>query len=340
MPEDIKSAILEVRKCVKVVLGIHCHNDSDTAVAGTLSAVKAGAALVQGTMNGYGERCGNANLCSVIPALELKMGLRAIGPDKLKDLRSASRYVDEIANLAHRDNSPYVGDSAFAHKGGMHVDAVKKDPASFEHVEPNRVGNRRRILVSELSGVGNILLKTNELGLNLKKDDPKTREILNKVKEMESVGYMYEGAEASLELLIRKTMKTHRKFFDLEGFRVIVENRGGRLVSEATIKIKVGGVFEHTAAEGDGPVDALSNALRKSLDDFYPQLKNVRLKDFKVRVLDAKSGTQAKVRVIIESGDGSDTWGTVGVSENIIEASWDALVDGIEYKLMKGGAQC
>lgn len=337
LPSEIKKIVEEVKLKVKLPLGIHTHNDNDMAVANTVIAVESGVEHVQGTINGYGERCGNADLCSVIPNLKLKLGIDCISDSQLKKIVYVSRFVSELANLLQRGNQPYVGISAFAHKGGMHVDAVNKNPKTFEHIDPTKVGNKRRILVSELSGVSNILHKAKEFNIDLTKESPNTKEILNKIKELEYSGYQFEGADASLELLINKTLKKHKTFFNLEGFRVIVEKREekGRLISEATIKLRVNGIFEHTASEGNGPVNALDNALRKALLDFYPSLKNVKLVDYKVRVLDAGAGTSAKVRVLIESTDGVDLWGTVGVSENIIEASWEALVDSIEYKLLK-----
>lgn len=336
LPSEVRDIIARVQKEITAPLGIHAHNDADTAVANSLVAVEAGVNHVQGTINGYGERCGNANLSSIIPNLQLKLKIDCIPDTQLSELTKVSRYVSEIANLIPRDNQPYVGKSAFAHKGGMHVDAVRKTPVSFEHIPPELVGNRRRILVSELSGTGSILDKAREYNLPLTKDSPETEKILNALKQREFEGYQFEGAEASFELLMKKTLGKHRTFFDLEGFRVIVEKkRKQKCLSEATIKVRVGEAKEHTAAEGDGPVNALDNALRKALEKFYPQLRKVRLTDFKVRVLDAKTGTAAKVRVLIESSDQQETWETVGVSENIIEASWEALVDGIEYKLLK-----
>jgi 2-isopropylmalate synthase len=335
LPFEMKNIIEEVKKYINLPLGIHTHNDSDVAVANTLIAVQCGVSMVQGTINGYGERCGNANLCSIIPNLQLKMGYSCLPQDKLKEMTSLSIYVTEIANLKPQDNMPFVGYSAFAHKGGVHVDAIKKNSKTYEHISPAEVGNKRRILISELSGISNILQKAMEFDIELKKENPATKEVLKKIKELEYQGYSFENAEASFELLMKKTMKTYKPFFDLEGFRVIVENRDGKLVSEATIKIKVKGVFEHTAAEGNGPVDALNNALRKALEEFYPVVKQVHLRDFKVRILDPESATRAKTRVIIESTDGKEVWNTVGVSENIIEASWYALVDSLEYKLLK-----
>jgi len=336
MPHQVESIVKEVKKRIKVPLGIHTHNDSEMAVANSIIAVKAGCVLVQGTINGYGERCGNANLCSIIPNLKLKLGINCISDRRLERLTEVSRYVSEIANMIPQDNQPYVGNSAFAHKGGVHVSAIARHTKTYEHVAPESVGNLRRILVSELSGRSSILSKAREFKIDLREKNEEVKELLEKVKEMESRGYQFEGAEGTFELLMKKTIGKHRTFFELEGFRVIVEkDERGKLRSEATIKVRVRGKEEHTASEGDGPVNALDNALRKALERFYPELKSMSLTDFKVRVIDATQGTAAKVRVLIESRDAKDEWGTVGVSENIIEASWQALVDSIEYKLLK-----
>jgi len=336
MPHQIENIVKEVKKEIKIPLGIHTHNDSEMAVANSVIAVKAGCVLVQGTINGYGERCGNANLCSIIPNLKLKLGINCISDRRLETLTEVSRYVSEIANMVPQDNQPYVGNSAFAHKGGVHVSAVAKHPRTYEHAPPERVGNRRRILVSELSGRSSMFTKAKEFKIDFRERTKEVEELLLKVKQMENQGYQFEGAEGSFELLMKKTIGKHKTFFDLEGFRVIVEkDERGKLRSEATIKVKVKGKEEHTASEGDGPVNALDNALRKALERFYPELKTMSLTDFKVRVIDAAQGTAAKVRVLIESRDEKDEWGTIGVSENIIEASWQALVDSIEYKLLK-----
>ncbi|RMF91840.1 MAG: citramalate synthase [Methanobacteriota archaeon] len=336
MPFEVEGIVKAVRKEVKTPLGIHAHNDSDMAVANTIAAVRLGVGHVQGTINGYGERCGNANLCSIIPNLKLKMGLDCLSDDRLKRLTEVSRYVSEIANLSPQPNLPYVGSSAFAHKGGVHVDAVSKNPRTYEHVEPEVVGNTQRVLVSELSGRANVVSKARELGFSLEKSTRETEEILRLLKEKEKEGYQYEGAEASFELLIREALNSNHRFFDLEGFRVIVERqRDGRMLAEATVRVKVGDEELFMAAEGDGPVNALDMALRKALYSFYPSLREMHLRDYKVRVLDEKRGTAAKVRVLVESGDMTGTWGTVGVSENIIEASFEALVDSIVYKLLR-----
>ena len=336
LPWEVELAVKHVVKEISAPIGIHTHNDAGFAVANALTAVKNGVTQVQGTINGYGERCGNANLCTIIPGLQLKMGYDLVSPEKLHDLTQISHTIDELANVRHDDRAPYVGTHAFAHKGGTHVNAIKKTTKSFEHVDPESVGNRRHILVSELAGKSNVLMKAIELGVKLDQDDPFTQKVVQELKALENLGYEFEGAEGSFKLLMDKIMQKHRPFFDLEGFRIIVEKHGQeKCYSEATIKLKVNGVLEHTAAEGEGPVNALDNALRKALTEFYPSISQVHLEDYKVRVLDAKAGTEAKVRVLIESTDGMEIWGTVGVSENIIEASWEALVDSVEYKLLK-----
>lgn len=338
LPGDVGRIVREMAGKFKVPIGIHAHNDSDCAVANSLVAVENGASQVQGTINGLGERCGNANLISVIPNLKLKLKYGCITDSHLKKLKDVSRYVTEIANLRHFKRQPYVGESAFAHKGGIHVSAILRHPETYEHIRPELVGNYQRVLVSDLSGKSNIIRKIEDFKLKIDPDSPKVAEIVREMKELENQGFQFEGAEASLELLIKKTFGLHRKFFDLIGFRVIDEKRkeGETPYSEATIMLRVDGKLEHTASTGNGPVNALDNALRKALEEFYPRLKDVRLLDYKVRVLSAGEGTTAKVRVLIESGDALHKWGTVGVSENIIEASWQALVDSIEYKLLRG----
>ncbi len=337
MPWQLREMFEAVRGEVRVPLGIHAHNDSETAVANSMIAVEMGAVQVQGTINGFGERCGNANLCSIIPNLKLKMKVDCIPDDRLRRLKDVSRFMSEIANMPPDKHQAYVGESAFAHKGGIHVHAVQKNPLTYEHIRPELVGNRQRILVSEYSGRSVMMEKAREFKINLKKKSPKIIAVLNELKKLESQGYQFEGAEASFELLMRKAEGTHKRFFDLVGFRVIVERREEREepISEATIMLKVGNHVEHTAAVGDGPVNALDHALRKALEKFYPQLKKVKLLDYKVRVLAAGKGTSARVRVLVESGDEHRKWGTVGVSSNIIEASWQALVDSIEYKLLQ-----
>ena len=334
LPGEVVEIVREVKKHVKTPLGIHVHNDGECAVANSLAAVLEGAVQVQGTINGVGERCGNANLCSILPNLMLKLGMEAIPKENLAGLRELSRFVSEMYNRQPWQHQPYVGDSAFAHKAGMHVSAVTKHPETYEHVNPELVGNHRRVLVSELAGQSNVLWKAARSGIDLDKNTPETKQILKVLKELEDQGYEFEGAEGSFELLMDKAREKHQSGFDLEGWRVVVEKRGDAPpVSEATIKLSVKGIPEHTAAEGNGPVSALDNALRKALDEFYPNLKTMSLRDYKVRSLEGTQGTSAKTRVLITSGDGHETWGTVGVSPNIIEASWQALVDSVDYKL-------
>lgn len=337
MPDELVEIFRDVKHHINAPLGIHAHNDSEAAVANSLLSVKEGAVQVHGTINGFGERCGNANLCSIIPNLKLKMGIDCISAEQLKKLRETSRFVYELANLPHNKHQAYVGDSAFAHKGGVHVSAVLKRPDTYEHIKPDLVGNHQRVLVSDLSGKSNILYKAQEFGIDIKSKDPVVQDILKTLKELEHQGFQYEGAEASFELLIQRALKARKRYFKLLGFRVIDEKRkeGEYPHAEAAIKLEVNGKVEHTASEGNGPVNALDNALRKALEKFYPNLKDVALLDFKVRVLTAGKGTAASVRVLVESGDGKEKWGTVGVSQNVIEASWQALVDSLEYKLYK-----
>ncbi len=339
MPGEIVEIIGQVKTELgkDTRLGIHCHNDSEMAVANSVLAVTAGVIQVQGTMNGFGERCGNANLCSIIPALVLKLGYECKAGPNLQKLTSTARYVYEIANLAPNKYQPYVGASAFAHKGGIHVSAVQRNPETYEHIRPELVGNVQRILVSDLSGKSNILAKARQFGLDLESDDPLVMEIVSRLKELEAQGFQFEGAEASFELLMRRASGTQKKYFDLLGFRVFDQKttEDAPPQAEATVMVRVGGRIEHTAAVGNGPVNALDNAIRKALETFYPQLKDMSLVDYKVRVLPDSPGTAAKVRVLIESKDQKDKWGTVGVSHDIIEASWQALVDGICYKLLK-----
>jgi 2-isopropylmalate synthase len=337
LPHDIKRIMQDVVKKIKKPLGIHAHNDSECAVANSIIAVELGAVQVQGTINGLGERCGNANLCSIIPNLQIKLGYKCLKDENLRKLRDVSRFVNEISNLRHFKRQPFVGDSAFAHKGGIHVSAVRKRPETYEHVRPELVGNSTRVLISDLAGKSNIMRKAEEFNIRLEADSPEVQGVLDTLKDLEHQGFQFEGAEASFELILKKELGLHRRFFDLIGFRVIDEKRkeSEAPISEATIMVKVGKNIEHTAATGNGPVNALDNALRKALEKFYPELKSVKLHDYKVRVLTAGKGTAAKVRVLVESGDEESKWGTVGVSENIIEASWQALVDSIEYKLLK-----
>jgi 2-isopropylmalate synthase len=336
LPHDVHGITLEVVKAFPTVMvGIHTHNDAELAVANSLEAVRAGAVQVQGTINGYGERTGNANLCAIIPTLELKMGCLAVPEGSLQQIRSLSTFVDDLVNVRHNPKAAYVGMSAFSHKAGMHVNAVQKIPRSFEHIEPEKVGNERRILISEGSGSSSVLLKAIEMGVDLKKSSPEVKDILESLKTLEKQGYTYEAADASFRMLVQKVLKKHKSFFELEGFRVIMEKEGSGIpcVSEASVKVRVGEAVEHVVAEGDGPVNALDRALRKALARFYPEIEKVFLTDYSVRILDPEEATAAKTRVIIESSDGETHWGTVGVSVNIIEASWEALVDSVEYKL-------
>lgn len=335
LPEDVASIIRSVKIGLQVPLGIHAHNDSELAVAISLAAVAAGCRQVQGTINGYGERCGNANLLSLIVILQHKLGYRCIPENKLKELSEISRYVAEVSNMMPHPNRPFVGSSAFAHKGGIHVNAVMKNPRTYEHIDPALVGNQRKILVSELSGRSSLVLKAQQMALDLSKETPQAKKLLKRIQELEHDGYQFEAAEGSMELLLQRQLKRLKPFFELEGFRVIIEKWNGELFSEATIKLHVNGVEELATAEGDGPVNALDNAIRKALKQFYPNLSEMHLSDFKVRVLDEKAGTAAKVRVLIESRDAEGSWGTMGVSHNIIEASWQALVDSVEYKLLR-----
>jgi len=333
MPHEIDRITRQVASELAVPVGFHGHNDTELAVANSLAAVLAGAEMVQGTINGYGERCGNANLCSIIPNLQLKLGRPCLPSRKLAKLTTIARTVSEIANVPPREQNAYVGMNAFAHKGGLHVDAVRKTTVSYEHVVPESVGNQRRIIISEQAGVASVLFKAEQMGINLQPGSEEAKRIIEQIKVLENGGYKFEGADASFRLLVEKNLRERKPFFTLDGFRVSVERRDGKLLSEATIKLDVKGERVHTAAEGDGPVNALDTALRKALEPHYPSLKKMKLVDFKVRVLESKTGTAANVRVFIESQDEERVWGTIGVSTNIIEASWRALVDSFEYKL-------
>ncbi|MDD5010935.1 MAG: citramalate synthase [Phycisphaerae bacterium] len=337
----LPNEVYEITKAVKdkfgkVSLGIHCHNDTDCAVANSLAAVHAGARHVQGTINGLGERTGNANLCTIIPNLALKMGYEVLSSAKIKMLAETSRFVSEIANLQPASNMPYVGESAFAHKAGLHVDALRKNKLTYEHIDPSMVGNERRFLISELSGKANVLAKLEKA--NISQDKALAKKILDEVQRLENKGYQFEAAEASFELLVKKMMGNYKPFFKLEKFHATVEkNADGKMVSHATIKLTVDGTTEHVVSEGDGPVDALYSALSKSLERFYPSIGEMHLIDYKVRIVNPAAGTAAATRVIIETRDKDAVWGTVGASENIIDASWQALVDSVEYKLIKDG---
>lgn len=336
LPDEIATITRHVVEHFNTGVGIHTHNDSECGVANALSAIRAGAVHTQGTINGFGERCGNANLCAIIPNLRLKMGLGCLREEGgLSQLKEVSQLVYELANMRPDRKAAFVGESAFAHKAGMHVDGIRKNPQSFEHIEPEQVGNRRRILISELSGTSNVFLKAVEMGLNVEKSSPEARQVLQELERLEKAGYEFEAAEASFKMLMQKVLKAHRPFFELKGYRVVVEkhSKDNPTLSEAAVKLSVDGEKEYTVAEGDGPVNALDHALRKALTRFYPQIADVFLTDYRVRILDPEEHTAAKTRVLIESSDGHHTWSTVGVSENLIEASWEALVDSVEYKM-------
>jgi 2-isopropylmalate synthase len=348
MPGEVARVTAEIVKQMKCVVGIHTHNDSGVGVANALAAIEAGAAQVQGTINGYGERTGNCNLTSVIPCLVLKMGYDCISKDNVRKLRDLSMFVDDLANVRHDIRQPFVGATAFAHKGGIHVNAIEKVARSYEHIEPETVGNHRRVLVSELSGRSNILMKAHELGMDLSKDTPEVRDILQQLKQLEHAGYEYEAADASFHILVQKLLNQHKPFFKPSKYHVSIEGiwSGENSPSSsssssdenhirANVWLEINGLKVYEDADGDGPINALDNALRKALTPTYPAIAQVRLVDYKVRILDSGSGTAAKTRVIIESTDGQETWGTVGVDANIIEASWEALVDSVEYKLFK-----
>ncbi len=336
LPQEIANVTALAVKKLKVPVGIHTHNDCGLAVANALAAVEAGAVQVQGTINGYGERTGNCNLTTLIPILQLKMGLSCVPKSSMPKLRELSLFLDETANLKPDPRQPWVGANAFAHKGGMHVHAVERVVSSYEHSPPEAVGNVRRVLVSDMSGRSNLLVKARELGVRLDPNAPQTRDILDRVKELESQGYEFEAAEASLTLLMRGMLGQGRKLpFVLEGYHVSMRSNGKGSICEATVKLRVGAKEAHTVAEGDGPVNALDGALRSALVRFFPKLRRVQLIDYKVRIIDSGSGTAAKTRVLITSSDGKREWGTVGVSENIITASLQALVDSIEFALLK-----
>ena len=328
--------VAEVRKKFDGTIGIHCHDDSDLATANTIAAVEHGVTHVQGTFNGYGERCGNANLSSVIPILEAKLGHTTIGPDKLANLTAVSHYIAELANLPLPANTPFVGRSAFAHKGGVHVSAVLKDSATYEHMKPSVVGNRQRVLLSDLSGRGNILYKLKQHGLEERIDDTARRELLDRIKHMEYQGYELEAAEGTFELIVREALQPNMHFFEVVSFEVSTRMIGNRESSStATVILRVEDAIHSATATGEGPMNALDVCLRQCLSTVYPVISNVRLTDYKVRVVDTKKGTAAKVRVLVEWSDHRRSWATVGVSDNIIEASWNALVDAIRLELMR-----
>ncbi len=343
LPSEVTAATEAAKRITAVPLGIHAHNDSELAVANTLAAVSAGVSQVQGTINGYGERCGNANLCSIIPDLKLKVGIDCITDAQLVKLTEVSRYVSEVANLIHDNFLAYVGSSAFGHKGGFHVSAISKWADSYQHIDPAKVGNQPRVLVSELSGKKNIIYKAKELGLDLPLRGKEAQKLLDQVKSLESRGFQYDHAEASFELLVHRAKPDYQPPFELVDFMVVIEKKRRpatrknleEMLAEATVKVRVGKEIMHTAAEGNGPVNALDEALRKALLQFYPSLSQVKLVDYKVRILEESTGTESQVRVLIESSDGINEWRTVGSSTNIIEASWLALADSLEYWLLK-----
>lgn len=337
LPAEAVSIVTEVRKEIPTALGIHTHNDSETAVATSLAVVDAGVTHIEGTINGIGERCGNANLISIVPALALKMGVLHVEPERLKMLKHVSEFVDEMANRVPNRSQPYVGASAFAHKGGLHTSAVMKNTIAYEHLEPSTVGNARTFPISEQSGRHAVVQKAADYGIELLPEDPRVTEILKTIKDFESLGALYDMADGSFELLLKRTLGLHKPFFSLHGYQVNTMKREGDTAaySDAIVRIVVGDKMEFSAAEGNGPVHALDSAFRKALEAFYPIVREVQLTDFKVRVLEGTSGTGATVRVLIESTDGEDTWWTVGFNNNVIQASWDALVDGIDYKLQK-----
>jgi 2-isopropylmalate synthase len=332
LPWEVEERVRAVVAGVPCPVGIHTHDDAACGAANALAGVRAGASQLQGTMNGYGERCGNANLCSILPTLELKMGLRALAPGALATLTHVSRQIAEIANLAPNEHAPYVGRSAFAHKGGVHVAAIRRHPRAYEHIDPALVGNRTRVVVSELSGRGNVLSKAEEYGVEL--EAGKEASVLRGVKELEARGYAFESAEASVALLMRRQSSAYAPPFELVDYKVLMHQRPGEAsYADAAIKMRVRGDVVHTAAEGNGPVSALDAALRKALVVAYPEIKGIRLEDYKVRIVDGAAGTASTVRVLVESSFGDERWTTIGASPNVVEASWLALVDGIEYGL-------
>lgn len=340
LPEEISKIMKEVRKKIKGPLGIHTHNDQDLAVANSLAAINAGAIQVQGTFNGLGERCGNADLCTIMAILHTKMGMKSIPETKIKHLMEATYYISEISNYKISNNHAFIGHSAFAHKGGVHIDAMLKNPKAYEHINPEIVGNHRRLLTSELAGKMPIVLKAKKMNINLDKNSPEAKQIMQLLQEKEHRGYSFEGADASFELFMKRHLRLYQSFFHLDGFKVFTEKKlDGTVLAGATVRLKVNGNDEMLTVEGHGPVEVLDKALRGALRKFYPNLEHMHLSDYKVRVLDTKDGTSARVRVLIESQDEADSWTTVGVHENVIEASWEALVDSIEYKLLKDKKQ-
>jgi 2-isopropylmalate synthase len=335
LPGEVREITAAARATMKLRLGIHTHDDIGLGVANALASLEAGATHVQGTVNGYGERTGNCNLTSLIPNVALKLAKSSVPQDSLPKLKELSQFVDEIANIRHNPRQPWVGSAAFSHKGGTHVNAVQKIASSYEHIDPARVGNRRTVLISDLAGRSNIVMKAQELGFKLDNDTPELKSILARIKELEHQGYEFEAAEGSLALLIRKALKHEESPFKVEGYETTVRRDRSLTVCQATVKVIVNGESAHTVAEGDGPVNALDSALRTALMRFYPQVKSIQLTDYKVRILDSATGTGARTRVLIESTNGREDWGTVGVNDNIIEASLAALVDSVEYGLLK-----
>lgn len=336
LPQEIRKIIGEIKRKISVPLGIHAHNDLDLAVANSLAAIEMGCEQVQGTFNGLGERCGNADLCTIIGIAHAKLGLKTIPDHQIKFLTETSYFLSEISNIKLSDNHPFVGHSAFAHKAGVHIDAMIKNPLAYEHMDPRVVGNHRRFLTSELAGKMPIILKAGQMKVPLDKKSPQAKKLLESLQQKEQDGYQYEAADASFELFMKRALKKYKPFFSLEGFKVSTEKRfDGRIFAEASMRLSINNHKEFSAADGDGPVDALNRALREALIKFYPKLQDMHLTDYKVRVLDTKAGTGAKVRVLIESQDKNDSWTTIGVHENIIQASWEALIDSVEYKLLK-----
>jgi len=340
MVDDFKTIVARVvKEFGGDKVGVHCHNDSGLAVALSLAGVAAGATLVQGTANGYGERTGNANLVTILPNLFLKMGRTAPSAANLAQLRELSLFFDELANLRPDTKAPYVGASAFAHKGGLHANAAQKVKSSYEHIDPSLVGNRTRVLVSDMAGRSSVAMKARELGFEIDEKAPEMKALIEQLKDLEFRGYEFEAADASLKLLIARALGRAKSFFEVEGYRVIIERHKGELVSEATVKLNINGVSRHTVAEANGPVASLDRALRLALDTDYPALRDMELRDFKVRILESRQGAGSRTRVFIESGDTRDAgafWGTVGVSDNLIDASWEALLDAVNYKLLQG----
>lgn len=342
LPHEITQIIQEVINKLQVKygkipqLGIHTHNDADTAVANAIAAVQAGVRMVQGTINGYGERCGNANLCSVMPNLQLKLGYSCLADAQMRQLSATSRFISEVVNLAPNDHAAFVGQSAFAHKGGIHVSAVEKNPLTYEHITPESIGNQRRIVISDQSGLSNVLAKARTFGINLDKSDPACRQILEKLKDLENQGYQFEAAEASFDLLMREFLGERPELFSIKGFQVHCNMTQDWNHALATIKVVVKDQDILESAEGNGPVSALDAALRKALTNFYPEIARFYLTDYKVRILDGGAGTSAKTRVLVESSNGQQRWTTLGVSGNILDASYEAVVEGIEYGLLLG----